>query len=394
MKDLFYQAAIRGADWLERTQNKDWNDANRGRFLGTYVPATGEKSFSIGWPTGTSIMGLLLAYHRTKDEKYLEAAIRAGDYLKSLQILDHRYPDQFGCFREETPQTTWAYPRDGLTASWALLWLYEQTHDEEYLYRVKLFNNWFLSHVMKDRWPYWEVNFRGEPYKNSNLHGSFHGGDGAYFFDYYRVTGDDSHLERGLRFICDYLLKVFMQPNGDYRIIYDAEKKDYLDGEDSPMYPLAWQIMHRYNDDFSTISLLDAFLYYKDKKYLERTESFAQWLLSEQQPSGGYGNPPIPPASATVPMLFIDLHRITHNPVYLESAYKAGQHLLSLQLNCPDDPMADGAFYGYGNGPRDVLDTINLRTASYAVIALFKLEGVVTGPYYSAFDREGNMSYR
>ncbi|MBN1476459.1 family 10 glycosylhydrolase [Candidatus Sumerlaeota bacterium] len=388
----FHDAAMDVAEWMLRNQIQDWPDANNGRFLATHNPETQVASYSDNWMTGASMMGMLMAYHRTEDERFLEAAELGASYLMSMQILDPRDPVAFGAFREITPQYTWCYPRDALTGAWGLLWLFDETGDERLLDRVDLFIDWFKREAMADGWPLWEMNFRGEPHQCASLMGSFHGGDGAFFWDYYRVTGDDSHLEDGLRFIADGLIETFLREDGSYRIVWDREEGGIHDGVDDPRFPLSWQIMHRYNDDFSTVSLLAAHLHFGDEIYLERTEAFARWLISEQRPDGSFGSPPVSSASATGPIMLLDLHRLTGDEEYREAAVRAGRHLMTLQETESDDPRARGGFYGMAPPGTDEQHTINLRTSAYALIALLKLEGEELGPYYSIGDRDGNWT--
>ncbi len=388
----FLDAARLAADWLIRNQVQNPYDANWGRLLGLYNVKSGHHIYSTNWTNGTSIMGFLMLHHRTGEPRYLEAARLAAGYLFSLQILDPRDPLSHGAFREETPQMSWCYPRDGLTAAWALLWMFHETGDEEFLYRVKLFNDWFFRIAMAHGWPLWEINWRGEPCNRN--HGNFHGGDAAYFFDYYRVTDDDSVLDRGVRFIADTVLERFLDPQGRYKIVWDPDTQTYLDGEDAPQHPMFWQIMHRYNDDFTTIGLLNAYLHYNEDKYLERTRAFADWLISEQTPAGGYGHPSIASASATCPLLLTDLYKITGEQKYLDSARAAGRHLLSLQeTGMQDVPKAHGGLYGDAGDLRRTREAINIRVTSYSVMAFLKLEGREQGPYYSVFDREGKSPY-
>ncbi len=386
----YHEAALLCADWMVRNQVRDWGDANQGRFIGGYHVETGDLSYSINWPTAASVMGLLMTYHRTGEDSYREAATRAGMYLKSLQILDPRQPRHYGYLRENTPQTTWGYPRDALTGVWGMLWLYEETGDEEYLRRVRLFNDWFLREGMARGWPLWEVNMRGEPYKNLGIEGSFHGGDVAYFYDYWRITGDDSYSERGIRYLADYFVEHFIDENGRVHVVRDRETGEYRT-DDNPQYPAHWVTMHEYNDDFATIGLLGAWLRYGDDVYLDRVRAFADRMIDHQNPAGSFHDPYVPPASATVPILLLDLYRLTGERKYFDAAHRAGEHLLTLQETESDDGKARGGFHGYSGKKPDSREYINLRTTSYALIALWKLEGKEAGPYYSVFTREGEL---
>ena len=383
--EAYRSAAMLAADWLVRNQVRDPNDANRGRFPGGYDLRTGKYLHSINWTTATGLMGLLATWKRTKEEKYLEAAVLAGEYLKSLQMLDEDEPGQHGYLREVTPQTQWGFPRDALTAAWGLLWLYQATNDEDYLRAVWFFNEWYMREALVLGWPLWGVDLRGDKYINEHLEGSFHGGNAAYFHDYKRVTGMKIFSERGIRFTADYYMKTFLQEDGSVKVIHLRDGSGYLDGEDSPKYPAHWQRMHRYNDDFAAIGLLAAYMQYGGAKYLAAARRHAEWLLSEQRPDGSFGDPAVPPASATAPMLFLDLYRLTGEARYFDAAHRAGSHLLTLQVRKPEDPIAHGGFRGYCDETGETGHFLNLRTGAYALIALWKLEGEVTTPYYSVF---------
>lgn len=388
---LFYDAAIRVADWMVANQKAGDYDANKGRFAGA-VSARELNTIwrSESWLTGVATMGMLMTWHRTEDKKYLDAALRAGEYLKTLQILDTREPRFFGAIREHTPQSTWCYPRDGLTGAMAMLWLYEETKEQEYLERVKMFNKWFMEHAMQKGWPAWQYYFSDRA--PDFLQGSFHGGDAQYFFDYYRVTGDGTCLEKGVRSIVDYALEKFIMLDGRIKVIYNAEAKQYI--EDGVTFK-GMQKMHRHNDDFMTIGVLSAHLLYQEPRYLGRAEAYAHWLISEQRLDGGFGNPDVPPAAATVPNFLIDLYEVTKNPQYLQAALKGAKYLLTQQELNPEHKEIYGGFYGY-DGKWNVghHDVINLRTSGYALIALLKLEGKERGPYYSPFDRVGRFTAR
>ncbi len=382
------ECAYRIARWMMTNQVCDMHNANHGRLLGLYTPREGEKSAqqSINWTSATSLKGLLLMYQDTADEKYYEAAEKIGEYLKTLQITGAFAGEHEGAFREITPQTPWCFPRDGLTASWALLRLYEMTGTKEYLSRVKMFNDWFFRVAYSSKWPRWKVNFKGKQDLPPSLHGSFHGGTAAYFWDYYRITGDDTHMDKGIQNTVTCLLDNFLQEDGSVCVIWDDEEKKYLDGEDADIYPLNWQKMHRYNDDFSSQGLLSAYLYYKEPYYLQQAEKFAHWLLSRQNDDGSFGKPFVASASATSVLLFYDLYRITAKELYYRAASQAADHLVFLQETEDSSPRVFGGLYGDSGRSEHPRKTINLRVTSYALIALLRFAGDINIPYYSALD--------
>ena len=66
-------AAVRVADWCAANQVTRKDSADRGRFPRWVQVADGSMRLSTNWTTGTTVIGLLAAYQRTKDGKYLEA---------------------------------------------------------------------------------------------------------------------------------------------------------------------------------------------------------------------------------------------------------------------------------------------------------------------------------
>jgi len=108
------------ADWFVANQVTRPHLADCGRYAnGLRVRGPAEKpSLTTNWTTGMTAIAMLMAWRRTGNEKHLQSAQVAGDYLKSLQILDARNPAAFGLFREATPQTDFCHPRDALSAAW------------------------------------------------------------------------------------------------------------------------------------------------------------------------------------------------------------------------------------------------------------------------------------
>ncbi len=80
----YYQRAIRMADWELSIQQRD------GSFKGGPL-GSGYSSFV--FDTGQIIFGLLDAHRVTKQEKYIDGAIRAGKWLVSVQNLEGMWRD-------------------------------------------------------------------------------------------------------------------------------------------------------------------------------------------------------------------------------------------------------------------------------------------------------------
>lgn len=400
-ESAYFEAAIRCADWMVRNQcNDPGSDANTGRFLGYYRIGTDQRSLTHSWTTGVCMFGMLLAHKRTGDARYLAAAKLGAAHLKTLQVLDQRNPRFFGALREATPHSRFCYPRDALTGAWALIWLFEETRDADLRDRARLFSDWFLDHAMLRGWPAWDFRFEMPEevgYEVDYTMGNFHGGSAGFFHDYARITGDTTRLDRGLRFIADTVVERFLGEDGRFVTAIDRETGECLDGMDSERHRSGYKRMHQFNDDFASVALLQAHAYYGDAIYLERAEAHARWLMSEQQPDGGFGSPQVAVASATAPILLLDLHKLTGKQEYLDAAHQAGRNLLTLQIDKPGDPLCHGAFLGYDDGvfdPKASRAMVNIRDAGYALLALLRLEGRVHGPYYSVFDADGKIRLR
>ncbi|PKO16760.1 hypothetical protein CVU37_10425 [candidate division BRC1 bacterium HGW-BRC1-1] len=398
----YLEAALRTADWMERNQvNNVGDDANTGRFLAYYYPGRDTPpQYSHNWTTGVCIFGQLAAYHRTGEKKYLDAALRGGSYLKSLQILDERRRDFFGALKEVTPFSYFCYPRDALTGAWAMAWLYEETKDLEWKYRARIFSDWFLEIAMQRGWPAWDFRFEHPEdvgFEIDYSEGNFHGGSAGFFYDYARITHDTTRLDRGVRFIADHLLMRFLGADGKFKVLYDPALGKYRDDDDTAHSMVGYKRMHMFNDDFACIGLLGAYCYYGDPIYLERAEAHARWLMSEQREDGGFGTPAVPVASATAPILLLDLFKLTGKTEYHDAAHRAGQHLMTMQYVNEDDPKGSGGFFGLDDAKydgNDVRQVLNIRDGGYALLALLKLEGKVSVPYYSVFDRDGDVGLR
>lgn len=169
------QAAQRCADWLVNNQLIKENSADNGRYMAEFIIKKMKvRGYAMGWPTGMATISLLAMYMRTKNKKYLKAAEQAGEYLKSLQVLDAREKRNIGLIREFTPQTNWCHPRDAVSAAWSMLWLGKATNNKEYIERAILFARWFKNNAVKNNYPAWTCFMaKKEP---KWLMGSFHGG--------------------------------------------------------------------------------------------------------------------------------------------------------------------------------------------------------------------------
>ncbi len=244
--------------------------------------------------------------------------------------------------------------------------------DGEGLYRAKLFAGWFRSNALRKRYPAWTCHVNGrKPYWQL---GSFHGGSPLFFFDLYAATHDKQWLSTGLG-IADAWMRIFLKKDGSIRIEVDPDTGRDLTGRGPNRAHVGWQEMHKYNDDFTALALMRAYLLTWKTRYLDAARRYLDWILRQQTPSGAFGRRPVSSAAASLVIELLDFGRITREKKYLEACHRSLDHLLSLQEVKRKDKRLHGGFYGtgaeYAHGTRSSLNT---RTGCYALAALLKLE--------------------
>jgi hypothetical protein len=373
---LYLQRARALADWFVANQVTRTHFADRGRFANQVrVRGRQEKThLTTNWTTGMSTIALLMAWERTRDPRYLEAAKIAGGYLKSLQILDPRNPAAFGGFREETPQSNAFHPRDALSAAWGLLHLHRATGDDDGLWRAVTFANWLERHGMRRGYPAWTAyTEKGRtPYWQI---GSFHGGSPLFFFDLYATTKNRRWLRTGLT-ICDAWLRHFPKPDGSIRIEIDADTGEDVTGKSKDPGHIGWQDMHKTNDDFTAQALLRAWRLTRNRRYLDGARAFLDWALTQQRADGAFGDPPVNSAAATLILELLDFARLARSPRHRQAALRSVPHFLSLQELAAKDPRFHGGFYCvHGDYVHAARVELGVRTSCYALAALLRLEG-------------------
>ncbi len=356
------------ADWLlacQMPENHFFAEA------GDYFVSCGPdgKTFrSANWNLAFGIMGLLSAYRHFGDEKYRTGAMRMARYLKSLQMFSPFQPEHYGCFREMSPQTPWCYVRDAVSAAWAMLELYRETKDGEYLERAMLWYRWFRKHGMDAAgWPIWGVQFE-EAFAgpenairiHNELHGCFHGGSLNFFYQMYRETGDREFVGDFYLNIADRFVTEIQQPDGFFRSV------DALTGkvpENDPQNAL-----HRGNDDLGTLGLAGAFRLTGKELYREAILKFFRAVFARQGADGG-----VEASCAPDPVILnavFETRDILGN--WTPPAGALGrllEHLFSRQVKDPVHPLRNGAFDESGDG------WVCARSGCYALIALLKIFG-------------------
>ena len=124
------------ADWECSLQLDD------GGFQGDVV--TKSKKTTI-FNTGQVILGLVRSYKELKIRKYLDSAIKAGDFLVKVQDIDGNWTKY--CFNN-LPHTY------NVRVAWALLELFQLTNQEKYRDAAVKNLNWALKQINVNHWFY------------------------------------------------------------------------------------------------------------------------------------------------------------------------------------------------------------------------------------------------
>lgn len=287
-EEQLVESANLAGRWHTHNQNTDkhpWggvrHSADNGRFLYEYFPSTGACGGSGVWTTATAIMGLLTMSRKVLDmrgggEEFREPAIRAGEYLKTLQILDKSNESNYGGFREATPQDDFSYPRDAATGAMGLIALYRETGKEDYLRRAQIFAEWYHRYGSDEKgWPHYVFDFKtgkGERGKTGHIplipRQDWQGGGALAYYWLYKLTGDRKWLGFFMH-IVDMLMDLHTQSPANDR----------------------WIFKQVGSDDFSVAVLLAAYRETRDKKILDMHQRYVRgrWTLMDEDgsyPSG------------------------------------------------------------------------------------------------------------
>lgn len=368
--------AIQCGEWMVRNQMTDRQDANKGRSVRSYDADTGEKILTGNWMTGTMLMGLLALYKRTGSESYLRAAELAGRYIMSLQVMG-REEEYFGAIRELTPQSIEFAPRDAASAAWGLAWLAEATGDALYLHRAELYGDWLVEKGMYRGWPLYAI-YMDERMANFYSRGSFQSGSGLFLHDLFQLSGNPKYIERGLAPIAKIYRDEFINDDGSLTL----ERDPFTGRITSPKPGSDGLPMHAFNDDFGAAMMIAATRFFDDQSYIEKAARYAHWLASVQDEDGGFAEGKVPSAVPVSEMTFRDIGTILKDSELLKVADRSMKKLLEMQFPDTGDPCIDGGFHGLYEGEesdRWGRTCVNMRTSSYALIALLKAESDLEG---------------
>jgi hypothetical protein len=134
-------------------------------------------------------------------------------------------------------------------------------------------------------------------------------------------------------------------------------------------------MMHKVNDDFGGIALVEAYKVLKNEEYLNRCSAYFKKLCEYENGDGSYLQPEVETGSATASIFmqkYLTVAPDNQKPEIQKLLDRSLVHLVSLQLKT-DDEQLNGAIYGmddkckYGNR-----EWVNLRITAYAVFAMLE----------------------
>lgn len=360
-------------DWLCNNQvSVNDFDGNAGAIpFAVAGPTRWERSCQ--WNVAFATMGWLSAHKAFGIQRYHDSALSGARYLKSLQIFSPFLKEHYGAIRERSPQTPWAYPRDGLSAAWAFIELYRHTNDEEYLERAKLWGEWFLRVVLdEDGWPYWGIQFEdfmegAKPQICNDVQGCFHGGGLNFFYQLALATGDKKWIGDFYIRMADYFVDYIQQEDGFFRSIERSTKKP---PENDPQGGL-----HRANDDLGTLGLLGAYHVTGNEKYLKAIQKFITAVFGKQDEHGMFET-----SVACIPVIMNILFELEQQGIAVdvsdEAVNKALAALYDSVIPYTQDPMIYGALNEF---PKEGYINVIARSNCYALIVLLKVMAGVEG---------------
>jgi len=376
------ESATLAGKWHIDNQNNEkhpWggvhSSADNGRFLYEYFPATGSGHGGVVWTQATAIMGLLTMFHglRYVGWEFREPAILAGEYLKTLQILDKGKETNYGAFRETTPQTSYGYPRDAATGGMGLIALYRETGEEDYLQRAMIFAEWYHRYGSNEKgWPHYQFIFKtgkgGKP-SPETPDADWQGGGALVYYWLYKLTGDKKWF--------GYFMQIVA-------ILMEFHAHAQVDD----MYSLGKTQVSSGNDDFSIAVLMSAYRETKDKKILATVQKHVRrlWTLMDEDGSyPGYAGTFVSNFNNVEYLQLCREENIQEDIPALEARIlKTIKFGLTLQELSPRDIRSHGGFYGqsvFGVSRRQ----IHARDTSYSIILHMRVVGGTETPYYSAW---------
>jgi uncharacterized protein YyaL (SSP411 family) len=137
--DEYYARAIKMANWEVEVQ------LTTGAVqAGVYRGPASNRCPTV-FNTGQVILGWCRSFLETKNDLYLDAAVKAANWLVSVQAPD-------GAWRQSAPETETDVHAYDVRTAWSLLELYQFKRDNRYLNAARLNLDWTLAQQQDNGW--------------------------------------------------------------------------------------------------------------------------------------------------------------------------------------------------------------------------------------------------
>ncbi len=243
--------------------------------------------YEVPWHTGQAVYALLAAYKETNNPKYLESAVRGGNYWASLEIKDHpalkgmvaaihgdAIGEDFIVFATVSDGTPGIYelsrvtkdPRYARVATSAAYWMMKNMYYPE---KGVCYDNVYAKtgEVLKEYSPFWAQKDK----KEQKLYDvSRPNTEGWLFKDAYEFSGDAKFREAYLN-LCNSLIEL-QGPEG----VWMSFMPNFI--EEQSFHP-------RFSLWYAE-SLIHAYKLTNDRKYLEAASRTAEVFARAQQKDG------------------------------------------------------------------------------------------------------------
>lgn len=382
LREVFLESARLAGEWYANTQNTEaspWggvhDSADVGRYIYEYFVTRQWARGNGVWGQAVAIMGLMTLERRVPSGgRYSVSATLAGNYLKSLQIINPTDEKCHGGFREHTPQDDWSYPRDGATGGMGFCALYKETKKEEYLDRARIFGAWYHKYGSDaNGWPHVQFSFsKRVPERVGEFQpGDWQAGGALVYYWLGKLTGE-KHWMDYFRQIVDPLTGMLERNTGK------PEIRDFH-GKSEVTYG---------NNDFSTIVMIAAWRQWRDMRMLDALRGYLHRLWEVQDADGTYPSFGGTFVATMSDMEYLQLCREEKLkedlPALEERIVRAAKATLLQQETLLRDIRAYGGYYGQSNFGVS-RERIHQRSTGYGMIMNLRLVGGAETPYYSSW---------
>jgi hypothetical protein len=378
-KAEYLEAARLAGYWLVNTQNtpaRPWgpyhveDSADAGRFVEKTCPSRDYRKPAGVWLTGLYLCGLAeLPKAPVLDKHLYETALKLGaKYLKSLQCFDARWPKAVGGFHEVCPGCAYSAPRDAATGAYALLALFLETGEKEYLDRATRFAEWYSTHGSDREGFPWDDFDLPSGKGVSRKRGDWQAGGALLYYQLWKLTGD-ARWKKALKRVLDVLEKICAAgPKGDTAYTFHGDC-----------------VISVGNDDFANTVLLAGHEVFGEKRYLELFAARLRTELERQDARGafpGYGGTFVTALELLEALDYAAAQGVEILPEaeLVEPLLRAARFSLTLQEKSSPDRWMLGGVYGQSNYAH-ARDVVHGRDAGYALQLWLRLAGCRASTY-------------